>query len=326
MIILPKEKPILKDLNSYYINLNRLFEHYQGEIGTGAVYFKSPSAEGVIFFDNDEFLNGYLKDKTGEITGKPAIDRLIETAADNNFTVSIYTIDQDYISFWANLQDAKKIYTDLSTEFTDLEGLIKKMEAEKLTGYIDASFGKDQNGGLIYFNNGSLFGGSYSWDAHDLGKAQSSHQYLISKTKEQGGVFHVSKLPSLKSPDNGATGKEENSIAFNIEALEELLRVFENMVTADKSIKTDFKTLLRKKFVENVKNYPFLDPFAAEFEYSDGSIRFDGDASEEDLFNGVFISVKSLAGDLKLLPALKKSLAVWHKQYDVLLAKYGLSI
>ena len=56
MIVLPKERPILKNLNTYYLDLRKLFEHYQGEIGSGGVFFKASAAEGVIFFDKDESL------------------------------------------------------------------------------------------------------------------------------------------------------------------------------------------------------------------------------------------------------------------------------
>jgi hypothetical protein len=144
MVIIPREKPVLEKLNIYYLDIKKLLEHYQGEIGTGGVYFKSHAAEGVVFFDKDELLNGHFKDKTIEISGAEAIERLLGAGDQYNFNVTIYEISEDEVYYWASIPTAEKIYKDLSTEFTDLEGLIKKMISEKLTGYIDVSIEPDK--------------------------------------------------------------------------------------------------------------------------------------------------------------------------------------
>ena len=57
MIVIPKENPIIGNLNSYYVQIERLIEHFQGEVGCGCLYFKSLSSEGILFFDKDEILN-----------------------------------------------------------------------------------------------------------------------------------------------------------------------------------------------------------------------------------------------------------------------------
>ena len=67
MVVVPKEKPVISDLNSYYVDISKLIEHYQGEIGSGGIYFKSAHAKCVIFFDKDQILNGFFQDKNGEI-------------------------------------------------------------------------------------------------------------------------------------------------------------------------------------------------------------------------------------------------------------------
>ena len=95
--------------------------------------------------------------------GQKAIERLLEAGDDYNFSVNIYEIGTEEIYFWASIPAAEKIYKDLSTEFTDLEGLIKKMRSEKLTGYIDVSIGSGKEMGLIFLINGKIMGGSYSW-------------------------------------------------------------------------------------------------------------------------------------------------------------------
>jgi hypothetical protein len=53
MVVIPKQQPVLENLNVYYLKVKKLLEHFQGEIGSGGVYFKSHAAEGVIFFDQN---------------------------------------------------------------------------------------------------------------------------------------------------------------------------------------------------------------------------------------------------------------------------------
>ena len=108
MIILPKEKPVVQNLNSYYLDINRLLEHFQGELGSGGIYFYSPGAEGVIFFDKDDFLNGIYEDKEVNLKGKEAILNLIEGVKNHNFTISIFDILPERIYFWANIPKAEK--------------------------------------------------------------------------------------------------------------------------------------------------------------------------------------------------------------------------
>ena len=75
MVIIPREKPIIENLNIYYLNVKKMLEHYQGEVGSGGIYFKSHAAEGVIFFDKDELLNAIYREKDSELTGADAVDR-----------------------------------------------------------------------------------------------------------------------------------------------------------------------------------------------------------------------------------------------------------
>jgi hypothetical protein len=316
MIVLPKEKPILKNLNTYYLDLRKLFEHYQGEIGSGGIFFKASAAEGVIFFDKDELLNGYFRDKNSKITGQSAIMRLLEAKSDYNFIIDIYRIAQEEVYFWASLPSAEKIYQDLSTEFTDLEKLITKMGSEKLTGFIDVSIGNDNLGGLIFMSNGKIIGGSFSWDLDESTPSEKNVEMLVNKTKKSGGIFQVSRIP-IK---NHQTDNEINEVRYEISSdvikmLEEYLGVFDTVFSSKKNIALDFNKALRKKFVEKAEQYTFLDPFAAEFEYSDGKITFTGESGDQDLVSGVVESVQELAEEMGLTVELNNYMGSWLEKY-----------
>lgn len=316
MVIIPREKPVLENLNIYYLNVRKLLEHYQGEIGTGGVYFKSHAAEGAIFFDKDDLLNGHFKDKTIELSGGEAIERLLDAGDKFNFNVTIYEIADDEVYYWSSIPSAEKIYKNLSTEFTDLEGLIKKMVSEKLTGYIDVSIDQGKEAGLIFIINGSIMGGSYSWSNGKPTPNKENQQLLIQKTKEKGGMFNVCRIPIAKlGVEKSADNSHSDDFETILEMLEELLITCENVVSSTRRIRGDFNKLLKQKFVENADRYAFLDPFAGELEYSRQQLSFVGNTSNKNLAHGIIDSVKEMAQEIGVLPRLVGELGGWSEKY-----------
>jgi hypothetical protein len=327
MVIIPREKPVFENLNIYYLNIQKLLEHYQGEIGTGGVYFKSHSAEGVIFFDKDDILNGHFQEKTIELSGSEAVERLLSAANNYNFNVNVYQIPEEEVYFWASIPTAEKIHKDLSTDFTDLERLIKKMASEKLTGYIEVSIGNGKETGLIFIINGRIMGGSYSWENGTPTPKKENQELLISKTKANGGAFNVCRIPLNNMKIDNQVQNSSALISDNtLDMLEELLVTFENVVSLRKRLRSDFNKLLKRKFVEKADKYAFLDPFAGEFEYFSRKISFVGDANDNELANGVIDSVKEMAQELGVLPILLAELGPWVEKYAPELDQFGIDI
>ncbi len=325
MVIVPKEKPAVENLSSYYLDIQKLLEHYQGEFDSGCIHFRSPSIEGAIFFDKDELLTGVFQNKEGKLKGKAAVDNLTELAAEHSFTIDVHEIDFGKIYFWANLPAAEKVYEDLSTEFTDLERLIKKMGQEKLTGYIDVSINNGEEGGLIFLNNGNIIGGSCSWGKGKSGHSREDLKLLIKKAKESGGTFQVNRISLTKGGVEKISKEITDKLSSNVfTMLEEFLGVLERIIKSKKKIKTDCSTLLKKKFMGQADKYEFLDPFLGEFEYSDNKISFVGDATTEDLVKGIIESVNELADELGILPRLMKELDPWFQEHAEELASYGI--
>ncbi|MBC2734659.1 MAG: hypothetical protein HF981_09905 [Desulfobacteraceae bacterium] len=323
MFVTPKENPIFASLNSYYVNIERLIEHFQGEVGCGALSFKSSSSEGILFFDKDEILNGIYFQKNNELTGSEAVDQLIQLSESTNFSLNVYLLRAEDIYFWSTMPNAQRIYQDLTTEFTDLEGLIKKMKSEGLTGFIEVVIGDANGEGLIFFNNGQVSGGSYSWGSGDSRREEEDQEKLVQLTKDHGGAFHVSRIPMdekniASETDDDLNPEEvlEKPSTRIVTAMEEMMAIFERTVSAQKNIPSDFATLLNRKFVEKADRYPFLDPFAAEFKYAEEKIKFDGDTTDKELTQGVLESIKELAAELDALTQFKSNLVTWMKKYS----------
>lgn len=338
-IIIPREKPVVSDLNSYYLNIDRLIEHYQGELATGAVYFKSPVAEGALFFDEDNLINGYyIEQKKGRLRGKAAIDHIKKVAGKNNFIVSVLQIPPERIYFWANLSNSKAIYRNLSTEFTDLEGLIKKMTVEKLSGYIDIKIGDSEQSGFLFFYNGEFIGGASVDASGGLDRSDAYKNSLIEMSRKDGGKFTVRKIsftesvsgtavpppavarttvaPVKKEPLPRRVKRPKADPERIIAMLQELLNALEGTIAADKKLKLDFNTLLSRKFSEKADVYPFLDPFAGEFRYVSGKIVFTGKAKSSALVSSIVESVTEIAGDLGILILFRTGLSAWRNAFS----------
>jgi hypothetical protein len=316
MIIIPKGKPIVENLNSFYLDINKMIEHYQGELGAGCVYFASSSDEGLIFFDKDDLLNGVIKNSNSETTGPAAIERIIQTSAYQNFNINIFKIESELVYFWANIPNAKTIHSNLSTEFTDLEKLIKKMSSEKLTGFIDISINKGNEGGFIFFSNGEIIGEFFSGTNGKNNTTNSNLELLFQETKSKGGVFNVSAIP-LKPKKNSISTKEPagSKPLLSVTIIEELLIILENIVASQKKSRIDYHSALKKKFLEKVDKYEFLDPFSAEFKYIDKRIVYEGKSDIGNVIIGVIECVVELAKDLNLSAILATQLSPWSEKY-----------
>ena len=326
MVVIPKQQPVLENLNIYYLDVRKLLEHFQGEIGSGGIYFKSHAAEGVIFFDQDQLVSGVFQDKEILISGNDAVERLLTAGDEYDFSVNIYQIGPEEVYFWASIPTAEKIYKNLSTEFTDLEGLIKKMSAEKMTGYIDVTIGSGEENGLIFLINGKITGGSYSWGNGAPSPSKKNQDLLIQKTKQLGGIFNVCRISYKNTQNDDQTiALEPNKPKAAIMMMEALLSIFEQVVNEKSKKKADFQKLLKQKFVENADRFSFLDPFAGEFEYAEQKIMLSGRVSDQDLVDGVVAVVNEMARELGLQSTLIVNLDLWLDEYADELAHYDIN-
>ena len=326
MVIAPKEKPVVENLNSYYLNIERLLEHYQGEVGAGGIFFRSSAAQGVIFFDHEDIINGYIQEREEEIVGEEAIERLMDEASGHNYLVAIYHIPPEDVYFWSSMLSAEIVYDDLSTEFTDLQGLLRKLTAEKLTGFVNVTIGDGNEQGLVFISNGEIVGGSYSWAESQTGSVKDNIDKLVEKTKESGGLFQVSRIPLADKERSPADASGAAPSSGLVKMLEEFMGIFESLYTSQKAKAADFNSVLRKKFVEKAEQYAFLDPFAAEFEYAGRKIHFTGEAGDEELAMAVITSIRELAQEFGIEKQFKQHLGSWSGKYKKPLKKYDIRL
>ncbi len=329
MIIFPKERPVVEKLNSYFLDVPRFIEHYQGEIGTGCAAMKSAGAEAALFFNKDDLVSIILDRRENGGARLVTMDEITNITTGDNFSVNLYGIEEAFVDYWANLPNATVIYKDLSTDFTNLEKLIAKMQAERLTGYIYVTLSGDNGRGQIFFCGGKCLGASHSWEKWRLSTAGNLWYTLMSKASDVGAVFNVLRLPLEGAPESGRPSDgsaDGNGRQTVIEMLTDLLNVLEAEVEAERRIKGDFRVLLKKKFVEKAETYPFLDPFAAEFDYRNRRIECHPEVRDGDVLAGVSEAVRELSAELGIRSRLHKALDPWQKKYAGIIRRFRVRI
>ena len=315
---IPVDKPRHLNLNSYYLDIAKFIEHFQENNFSGCIHFRSHQAEAVLYFDQDELLNSYYHDQKGAAHGEEAVSALVNGTRSMNFLIGVYDVDPQRIYFWANLTTAEPLYKDLNAEFTDLEGLIKKMISEKLIGYIEVVL-PGNNGGYILFQNGTLLSPTYRWNGESLVPTPKGFDTLVIKSRESGGTFHVKRvLPERQK-------NREQSVSDVLDMIEGLLQTLEQVVGTNRKYKDRFDTLLKKKFLEKSETFSCLDPFLCEFQYEKGKASFTGDAAPGELVRGVLESVAELAADLGISRQLGQSLSPWTRRYAQKIRSFGIA-
>lgn len=328
MFVIPKGKPILENLNTYYLNIKNLIEHFQGELGSGGIFFSSSAGKGVLFFDEFDVVSGYLQNRDGEVTGKAAIEFLLDPPPGYNYIVSIHAMEPEDVYYWTQISSAQVMFDNLSSEFTDIGALIQNLKMERLTGYIDVTIKKDGARGVLFMLNGQIVGDSFSWANTQSNVSSNAQKELISKVKAEGAVFRVFKIgaENIKTKSEVAVPIETISSDQALKMLGELLVVLEEIISGNKKNALRFGTILKRKWVEMADQYPFLDPFAGELIYENQRLEFYGDASNHELVTAVTRASVEIVEAFGFQKAFSKKIEPWKNKYNESIKKLGANI
>ena len=92
---------------------------------------------------------------------------------------------------------------------------------------------------------------------------------------------------------------------------------------SNKKIKKDFDTVLKKKFLEKVDKYPFLDPFSGDFKYSNKKITFNAKIPEHSLSSAIYESIMELSKELEISDQFLSTIKPWSQKYSIELSNYA---
>ena len=318
IIIIPKNAPVIQNLHSCYVDVRKLLEHYQGEIGCGGILLSAPAAEGAIFFDKDGLIDGAFRSPEQSLIGRNAVEHLAESGPACNFRISVFRLSARAVYYWASILAAESYGQELSAEAVDLDGLIDRLASERVSGYVAATDGHRE--AAIFLDKGRIIGGAYPWSGGDFSHLPGHPAQFVLWCKERKALCRVGRIPlSLVQGGAAPAGSEVDTLAM----LEELIGLAEKMLTVNR-VQPGFDRRLKQKLLAKAERFPFLDPFAGEFEFSDQKIRFSGDTPHRELVEALTETVTELAVEAGAEEVFRERLAGWAERHGRQLMRLGV--
>ncbi len=316
-MLLPKEKPFLKGLNSYYLHLEKLIEHLQGEIGSGCVYGKSSSKEFVVFFDDNEIIRTSFQEKNEKKNFYTDLTIIKEIVLQNNFVIDVYYLSPNAIFFWGHMLSFQRAKSALKSTEIPLPDLIFRLKQKQFSGFIDVQLVNNSDSGLLFFNEGERIGGSYSWSNGGMTKADEDYNTLLSRVQRDEGVFkfgsYITKektnlktiLPTAKTD----RPKVINPVSTPLRAaLEELLYLYIQTVQ-EKGVPDPVK-VLNEYIKSQLDTYPYLDPYMGHFEYAKGIVKLSKEAPAEKITKALVACLWAIVRAYNVEKSFRKRLSI----------------
>jgi hypothetical protein len=188
-MLIPREKPYLEGLNSYYLHLEKFIEHMQGDIGSGCLYCKSPSLEMLIFFTENEIVSSLVQEKGGQATVSPFSEIVKVSFNQANYSVKVYQLEEHALFFWAHMPSFQRAKSVLKSTEIPLPDLVFRLKQKQFSGFIDAKIVNKTESGVLFIHEGKRIGGSYTWGKGGMSTADEDYNILLSRMQSNEGIF-----------------------------------------------------------------------------------------------------------------------------------------
>jgi len=318
----PKGKPVHENLGTSYLKVGALLADLQVRQFTGSVHIAFRNYDAHVFIDEGSIIGAIEQTETAVRTGSDAIDGLLVRSENRDGSVSIYEHSAPTIEALAGIVDGQPVYEGLSSDFTDLDKLIRKLALDRQSiWYVEVVAAEDLGVGVVYIHGGQPDGVYSPFDGATL-SGQAALKAMLEVSDAFGAVFNVYSIPvdvpvapvaepvaeapklsivrpSEEEPPRGPEAQpvtaavagemaadSRESISPLVLLMSEVVAVIEEAV-GSRDGTNGFAIELRAGQLEVADRYPFLDPFAAEFEYHAGEIAFVGNVDPEEFAAGL---------------------------------------
>lgn len=363
-MIYPKGEVVHRNLSTAFTDFNALLSTLKSGDFSGLIEIEFPEGRGVIFIDSGEVINAEAKmgnDPKGVI-GHEAIQALLTLSKEKNGSINIYQLAPERVAIVASHLENEILFKGLSTDFTRLDRLLLKLREEKHNGFIEILTKEHQAMGVLFLEGGEPVEMFTTPESGPSIFGRKSIPIFVENAIKQGAIFDVyrsqgkilkkeikekeiQEIKEMKVIKEARETKETGEIkeirgSAGGEPLKELIFIFQEILSkAEKLIngapkgKGLFYKAFNASLIEKSEEFPFLDPFAGEFEFREGTIQFTGEAGAKDFTKGI---VECLAATLshlekellkeKMLPLkLKAGIESSLEQHGEVLKRLGVS-
>jgi hypothetical protein len=301
-VIFPKGEVVHQNLSTAYTDLSALLDTLKSEDFCGTIEIDFPEARGFLFIDCGEVINGEIQTEgdPGRIIGQEAVRTLRALSKQKDGVLSIYRLLPEQVAIVVNNLRHEVLFKGLSTHFVHLDQFLLKLKEEKMTGFIEVMDKEHHPMAVLFIEGGKPMEMFATPKTGPSVFSRISIPIFVENATQKGAFFNVygkkEELPHDKEdpkeddilPDREEGGSAEREEGFKemLVLLQEFLSSAERLVDSLFSGGT-FRKAFKKALMEKAEEFSFLDPFAGEFEYMNGMIRFTGEAGKEEFVKGM---------------------------------------
>ena len=308
-MLLPREKPFLTGLNSYYLDIEKFIQHLQGEIGSGCLYCNAADQELLVYFDEYDIVRGVTQNTGEHARVSDQLQHILISLQRKNFQVTIYYLDPTAIFFWGQMPAFRRAQAPLSSDRVSLPDLIFRLSQKEFSGFIEVDVEGKEDCAVLFFYEGQRRGGSYYWGTGGLSPSDTDYNTLLGMLQKNNGTYSLGyftsdplsppvevelddeeeKEPPQKDlePEEKRGSSEKRTTSELHHALNEFIAVFAETLRSKKN-KTEPLMDLKLKFIDFAEIYPYLDPYnhLCKIE-DDGTVTIASEIAEKEVAQGI---------------------------------------
>jgi hypothetical protein len=294
-MIFPKGEIKHEGLSTAYTNVSALLSSLKSERFSGTLEIEFPEIKGIVLLHSGDVINAEARRSidSKRLTGQEAVRSLLAHADQKNGLLSIYRWAPEKVSMMANNIQSEILFKGLATEFTRLDRLIMTLRDGKHNGFIEIVTKEQRPMGVLFFQEGEPVDLFTTLEAEPAMVDRKMIPAFLENVVKQGAILNVYK----SQPKAAAVARDmvevkvEDGLKEVMPILRDLLSKVERFVDGG-SKKGNFIKAFKRALIEKSGDYPFLDPFAGEFEYRDGTITFEGEARAKEFAKGIGESLR----------------------------------
>ncbi len=297
-MLLPREKPFLTGLNSYYLDIEKFIQHLQGEIGSGCLYGQGAAQELMVYFDESDIVRGLTQNKGEHAIASERIDHVLAALAKRNFQITVYFLDADSIFFWGQLPAFRRARERLPSTKVGLPDLVFRLNKKNFSGFIEIDVKGRSDCAVLFFHQGQRGGGSYCWGTGGLSIADDDYNTLVAMLQKSGGTYGLGYFISdplesapaiseeIVETEDSQGNTQERKLTELDRAISEFVHIFVEVASSKSGVEPLLE--LKLKFIDFVSIYPVLDPYDKICVlHEDGNVTFVNDLAAREGVEGI---------------------------------------
>lgn len=279
--MLPKDRPLHTNLSTSFTNFAQLMAEMEERQLTGYVELTFPDVSAVVLLAAGRVAG------TAEETppGSPRVS-IGERARARGGTIGVYALSEPLVALLASLGTRESLYRDLSTDFASPDRLLRKLQDDGHTGVVEVAL-RGGGFGAIFMRAGEVVETVFE-RAGEFQSGATLAPSLLAAAGEGGATFNVSRAaapPPVQQPVEPppadtppavapAAGPAETVAVLSLwsEILSRAEALVDRLSSAGR-----FSSALKEACIDRAVEYPYLDPFAAEFVYTSGIAVYEGE-------------------------------------------------